>query len=401
MPEFAFQARDATGAAQAGSLEASSIGAAIEQIRSRGWLVVDVAAQNDGATESTAGWELPFSRPRSIHIELSLQQIALMLRGGLTLLTALNTIAEQATRSGLKRLWQTVGDKIEQGTSFSEALGEHRCIPEYVVRLVQVGEQTGVLDSVLVRSSQMMQSRREAKRDVSTAMVYPAIVIVAAIGVTAYMVAYLIPKVGGFLRSIGKELPAMTQMLLNVADFFQNYGLMILFTVAASVTAFIIFYNSESGRLLVDRLILRIPLFGRIARLSGTTTFAQSLGTLIRSGITVLEGLITVEQLHRNKYLAQCVRETRENVMQGEGLSGSLAKPYAFMPLLSSMTEVGERTGNLDEVLDEVAGFHEVQLQAMIRQLAAWVTPVVTIVVGGIVGFVYIAFFMALFAAGA
>ncbi|MEC9094722.1 MAG: type II secretion system F family protein, partial [Planctomycetota bacterium] len=161
---------------------------------------------------------------------------------------------------------------------------------------------------------------------------------------------------------------------------------------------FIVFYLSTPGRLAIDRLALRIPIIGKIFRLAGTVTFAQSLSVLLRSGISVIEGLLTVEQMHYNQFLAGCVRNSRENVTQGRSLASALSNSQGYMPLLPNMTAVGEQVGNLDEVMDEVATFHDEQLKTMIKSLSAWVTPATTIIVGSIVGYVYIAFFLALFA---
>ncbi len=402
MPTFEFNARDDAGALQTGLLDGNSATAVVSELRSRGWMVTGVR-EKTAAVDAGFGAlaSLPFMRPRSVQVELSLQQIAVMLRGGLTLLSSLHTVAEQSSSLLMRRVWRAVIDNVQEGKSFSEALEKHSCFPQYVVRLVRVGEQTGVLESVLVRGSQMLRSRREARRDIVTALSYPAIVFIAAMSVTAYMVGYLIPKLGRLLEAMGKQLPPMTQLLVDIANFMHGYGVMILLGLVSTAVAFTAIYHSQQGRFWVDRLALRVPIFGRIFRIAGTTTFAQSLVTLLRSGITVLEALVTVEQMHYNRYMAESVKASRESIMQGRSLADALRERRAFMPLLTTMAAVGEDSGNLDEVMEEVATFHDSQLKALIAQLAAWVTPVVIVVVGGIVGFVYIAFFLALFAVGA
>jgi len=162
----------------------------------------------------------------------------------------------------------------------------------------------------------------------------------------------------------------------------------------------ILVYCHPFGRLMVDRRLLRVPIIGKLLRLAGTATFARGLGILVQSGITLLEGLRTVEELLQNRYLAGRVTAARQAVMQGGTLAEPLSAEKAFSPLLARMVAVGESAGTIDEVLDEVARFHEAQMQSAIRQLSAIVEPAIILVVGGIVGFVYIAFFMALFAAG-
>jgi type IV pilus assembly protein PilC len=222
-------------------------------------------------------------------------------------------------------------------------------------------------------------------------------VVVAAIGVTAFMLVSVIPKLQVFLSALGRKLPAMTQMLVDMSEFIQVYftyclgGLAVLTGLGASI------YSWPPGREWIDRALLRVPIIGVLIRLSATATFSRSLGILIRSGITLLEGLRTVEHLHRNRHLALQVASARDSVMQGGTLAEPLRVPMAFMPMLAAMVAVGESTGTLDDVLDEVARFHESQLQVAIRRFSVIIEPVIIVVVGGIVGFVYISFFVALF----
>jgi type IV pilus assembly protein PilC len=168
----------------------------------------------------------------------------------------------------------------------------------------------------------------------------------------------------------------------------------------AAVAAGVMVYKWPPGRALIDRWALRTPVLGKVLRLAGTVTFASSLGVMLRSGITVLEALRTVEGLHANTHLASRVAAARDAVMEGGDLARPLAEKQAYMPMLSSMVAVGENTGQLDEVLERVTVFHEAQLKAAIKKLSALIEPLTIVVVGGIVGYVYLAFFMALFAAG-
>jgi type IV pilus assembly protein PilC len=187
--------------------------------------------------------------------------------------------------------------------------------------------------------------------------------------------------------------------LLDVSDFVQAYGPQILIGLLALTAAFTAVYLWPPGRLVVDRIALRTPLLGFLLRLSATVQFSHGLALLLRSGITLVEALRTVEVLHRNRWAAGRVAEARAAVLRGGSLAEPLATPGVFMPMLARMTAVGESAGTLDEVLTEVARFHENQLQGTIKLFSTIIEPVVIVVVGGIVGFVYIAFFVAMFAA--
>lgn len=403
MPIFAYTARDGAGRPQQGALDAPSATAAVDDLRGRGWLVLDFREDLPAkptesllSSLSPANW-LP---ARSVDIELSLRQMAVMLRSGLTLLSALTAVAENAPRRALRRMWNEVAAQIQEGASLADAMGQQRRFSPMLIQLVRVGEETGELEPVLTRSADILEHRRLLLASILTALAYPAIVLLAAIGVSTFMVVSLIPKLERFLSTIGRRLPPITRLLLDISKYSQEYGIHVLLVLAVCIAASIALYCWPPGRLWIDRFALRVPLVGGILRLAGTVSFASGLAALLHSGITLLEGLRTVERLQRNRYLALQVAAAREAVIRGGNLATPLQTPHAFMPMLSRMVAVGETAGTLDEVLDEVAKFYESQLQATIRRLSVIIEPVIIVVVGGIVGFVYIAFFMALFAAG-
>ena len=403
MPSFVYTARDGVGKSLQGTVEAASATAAVDEFRARGWLVLDVREDLPPKVEESlfsplnpANW-LP---ARSIDIELSLRQMAVMLRSGLTLLGALTGVAENAQRRVLGRMWSDVAAQIQEGASLADAMSRQRGFSPMVTQLVRVGEETGELEPVLTRAANILEHRRLLLASILTALAYPTIVLLAAIGVSAFMIVSLIPKLEKFLSTIGRRLPPITRLLLDISRYSQEYGLYVLLAIAVLIVASIALYCWAPGRLWIDRLALRVPLVGGILRLAGTVSFASGLAALLHSGITLLEGLRTIERLQQNRHLALRVAAAREAVIRGGNLATPLQTRYAFMPLLSRMVAVGEAAGTLDEVLEEVAKFYESQLQATIRRLSVIIEPVIIVVVGGIVGFVYIAFFMALFAAG-
>jgi type IV pilus assembly protein PilC len=403
MPSFAFTARDAIGRSQHGTIDDATPSAAVDQLRQRGWLVLDVrdaAGPEKGRSPWAALDPREWMPARSVDVELGLRQMAVMLRSGLTLLDALTAVSEYAQRRTMGRIWRQAADEIQQGASLGDALGRHPRFSLLVVELVRVGSQTGQLEPVLTKAAASLEQRRHLRTSLLTALTYPAIVLLAAIGVTGFMALNVIPKLEKFLTTIGRQLPPMTRLLLDITHAIQTYFPHALVATIVLGVAGVAVYLWPPGRLMIDRLVLRIPLVGTLVRLAGTITFASNLGALLQSGIRILEGLRAVERLQRNRHLAQRVSAARDAIMQGGNLATPLNAPGAFMQMLSRMVAVGETAGTLDEVLAEVARFYEGQLQSKIRQLSVIIEPVIIVVVGGIVGFVYIAFFMALFAAG-
>jgi type II secretory pathway component PulF len=400
MPSFTFTARDNAGRTQRGVQSSQSAVVLASELRQRGWLVLDIQATTEGQIGLTESLDPRGMLPvRSIDVELALQQIAVMLRSGLTLLNALHTSAEHADRMKLRRILRRVMTRIEEGSSFADALGEHPCFSNLTVQLVRVGEQTGTLDIVIVRASEAMERRRNLIQQVMTALTYPFIVFLAAVGVALFMVLNVIPKLEIFIKALGKKLPPSTVFLMNLSGWFQLHGPTALALTVLAVVAIIVMYRLPRFRESIDHFLLRVPLIGRVLRVAGTALFARALGILIRSGVTVLDALRTMESLGSNKYLSSLIAQARQKVFAGGSLAETLNDKHGFMPMLGRMVAVGESSGRLDDVLDEVARFYEGQLAVLIKQLSAIVEPAIIVFVGGIVGFVYITFFLTIYSA--
>jgi type IV pilus assembly protein PilC len=375
---------------------------AVETLRRRQWLVLEVQPESTAA-DPAAGWfhvDLAAYWPVSTgDVELSLRQLAVMLRSGLALLDALRMLGENSQRSALARIWKQVADGVLAGESLADSMSRHRCFPPVVVQLARVGEQTGELDVVLTRAASMLEQWRKLRSQILTVMAYPIVVFIAAIAVAGFMVFNVIPKLQRFLQTMGRKLPPLTQLLVDVTDFINAYVLQGLGLLVVLVVAIVLIRRWPPGRLWTDRFLLRVPVFGSAIRVAATASFSNNMDTLLRSGVTVLESLRSMEQLIGNRYVAAQVGAARDDVVQGRTLADALVRRAPFAPMLARMVAIGESAGRLDDVLAEAARYYDDLLQRTIRKLAALVEPVMLLTVGGIVGFVYISFFMALFAA--
>jgi type IV pilus assembly protein PilC len=399
MPTYRYTSRDLTGAMRTSTLAAGNLEMLTAELRGRGLLVVEV--QEIGNRAAPTG---PSFDPRTwlgmtgFDVEMGFHQLASMLRSGLSLLSAMRTVAEQARRLRATAVWNNVADRIEQGASFTAALAAHsRVFSEHTSQLVQVGETTGNLDTALRRAAEHLERSRQLRLTVFNALAYPSIVMVLAVAVAAFLVLGVIPKIEKYLGGHGRRLPPITQNLLDVSAFAQTYLPYFSVGLAALSIALFFIHRWPPGRLVLDRILLRIPIVGGVLRLGGTAVFARGLGVLLESGVTLLESLKTVENLLSNRSLRSRVTRARETILRGGTLAAPLAEAREFMPMLSRMVAVGESAGTLSQVLDEVAHFHENQIVVVIRRMSVLIEPVVILVVGVIVGFVYIAFFVALF----
>lgn len=392
MRSFAVRARRPDGSAAAFTRAAETRDALLAALRSEGLLVLSV-------TE-----EAPARAPRrrigslaAFEVETGLRQLASMVRGGVTLITALTTVSEQSERARTGRAWADVARAVSEGSTFSDALAADGRFGGVAVRLAAVGEQSGELALALTRAADQLESRRELKTAVVNALAYPFVAVTMAIGVSAYLVTAVIPKIADFLAAGGAELPAMTQALMDFSAWARAYAPEALVVCAAVVAAWFAVRASAKGREREDALLLRIPVAGRILRLSGTALFARSMQILTESGVTLLDALATGAELMSNRRFRRRVAEARECVLGGATLAESLAPAVEFMPMLARMAAVGETSGALPESFGETARFHETMLALAVKRFGMVIEPVMIVVTALIVGFVYVAFFLALF----
>ncbi len=398
MPAFNYHARDERGAAQSGTLVAASVEMLTSELRGRGLLVLDVQPAVQAGRGSFSFSPAALLPMAGFDVEVGFQQLSTMLHSGLSLLAGLRITSEQARRRSASRVWRDVAERIEEGSTFSDALAAHRRVfSTHVVQLIRVGEHAGTLEASLIRCAEHLERSRNLRLVVLNALTYPLIVVVMAVGVAAFMVIDVIPKIQKFLGMANRRLPAITQLLVDVSNITMNYLPWFCLGFLSMVVALFFCHRWPPGRLVMDRVLLRLPVVGGILRLSGTAVFARALGILLDSGVTLLDSLTAIENLLTNRVLSQRIASARQAVLRGGSLAGSMGGGRDFLPMLGSMMAVGETSGTLAPVLSEVARFHENQLMITIRRMSVLVEPVLIVVVGGIVGFVYIAFFISIF----
>lgn len=335
---------------------------------------------------------------KAFDVEMGLRQTAAMLRSGVPLLSALETVAEQAANKSARTEWARVAHRVTHGEALAEAFAARiRCFGEVTVRLAEVGERSGELERTLSRAADQMDARRTLRNSVINALVYPAITVIMALAVSTYLVIAVIPKLSEFLRSSDAVLPALTQTLMDLSDWIIAHGASIAGSLGILAAAWIVVRASEAGRELQDAFLMRLPVAGRILRLSGTALFSRAMQIMLESGVPLTSALDTAARLLANRRLRRRIEAAHCTVLAGQPLSGALRDARELMPMLARMTAVGERTGSLPEIFDETARFHEMLLALAIKRLGMLIEPVMIAVTGIIVGFVYVAFFMALF----
>ncbi|QGJ68959.1 Type II secretion system F family protein [Planctomycetales bacterium 10988] len=399
MAHFQFQARDRNGSLQQGTIIQPSLQAAIGTLRARNWLVLEIQALDETRELSKGhglGWWIP---ARAIDVEITLRQMSVMLKSGMPLLDATRTLYEQAERRQLSMIWRDISEEILGGDSLADAMEEHPIFPPVVIYLTRVGEQTGELDSTLRRASDIVRQSRLLRSKILSAMAYPFVVFLAAVGISLFMVFNVIPKIQNFLQALGRDLPPMTQTLVDVTTFLNTNVYALGGGTALFLVLAIALWYWEPSRYWIDRIFLKVPVLGKVFRVAAAASFSRNLETLLQSGVSLLDGLHSIEKLVSNRRLSEQLTNSRELVVEGSSLADAIRQHADFTAMLPRIIAIGESSGRLDEVMGEAADYYEELLQVSINRLAALVEPLMLLIVGGIVGYVYISFFMALFAA--
>lgn len=400
MTVFQYTTLDAQGFEQSGNIEADSQRAAARLLRGKGLYVVTI--RNEVVTPIRADQDVMAQLRELRSVEtldqvFFFQQMALMLRSGLPMLEALD-MAQTITNSGrLAAAIRRIELAVRRGERLSDAMAAEKTIfPQLAVQLVRSAEASGEMDQVLERIAEDLDRKADLKRNLMTALMYPCIVVLAAVGVSGFLVVGIIPKMAKFLERKGNALPPATQNLLDLSRFFQQWGLLIVIVLAALIVMLAFVYSWPQGRLLIDRVLLKLPKIGHSLQTASVTQLSWSLAILLKSGVTVLESLKITAALIPNKAIASVVEATQAHILTGRDVASGLQSPL-LPKLVSQMIAIGERTGTLDVVLRELGNYYQRDLTLQIKRLTAMIEPTLTLLVGGMVGYVYYAFFQALF----
>jgi len=398
MPTYTYTARNRSGQQLEDVIQSDSQEQAIQSLRQQGLLPIKIKQLKDKNKTKITLNPLAYRSVNSFDIEHQFHQIAVMLRSGISLLDALNMIAENS-RIGTRKFWRQLAERVQQGSSFQDAMSEHSVFTPFTTQLVHVGEQTGHLGMVMDQAADELKASRKIRKQITSALKYPAFTLLFAIGLVVFMLTSIVPEIKKLLKIMGKPMPPITQALIDISDWFISHAVFMGVSAVVFVVVFIVLYNWKPSRWWIDRLALGVPMIGYVLRLSGTVLFSRAMGLLLRSGVVMVDALETMQKLHVNTYMASRVAMSRLKVMHGSSLTEPLEEKSGYMELLIQMLKVGENSGTLDDILQEMTDYHEELLEQQIAKLTGMIAPLMTIIVGGIVGFVYAAFLVAMFSA--
>ena len=396
MAAFAYDAINAQGLEISGVIHAPDVSAAREQLQTRGLLPQSLAERN-AAGERGAGSAFKKVKPKSLQVFA--RQFATMIGAGVSVVQALVTLEEQTDDKYLAEVIADVRSDVEGGVILSKALARHpKVFNRLFVAMVEAGESSGTLDTVLDRVAVQIEKETQIKRRVKGAMVYPAVVISFAFLVLTFMLLFIIPVFVNVFDDLNGNLPRLTQFVMNVSYALRHYWFIIFPAIGGMIFAFFRLKRTERGRQVWDRFKLRIPMrVGDVVHKIALARFSRTLSTLVSSGVDIIKALEITGATSGNWVVEQSLADIRTRVHEGVPISQPLQEDPVFPPMVGQMVKIGEETGELDGMLGKVADFYEDEVDSSIQSLTSIIEPILMIGVGIMVGTIVIAMYLPMF----
>ena len=327
------------------------------------------------------------------------RQFASMVEAGVALLRALNVMTDQTQNPRLKKALSQIRYDIEQGSTLSDALEKHsKIFDRLYISMVRAGEAGGVLDQVLNRLAIFMEERSKLTQQVKAAMTYPVVVMVIAVGVFYAMLTLVLPTFSGLFASLGSDLPAYTKFLISISEFLRSwYMLLLVIGFIALGWALKNFYETKQGKFTIDFTLLQVPVFGDILRKVAVARFTRTFGTLTRSGVPIVSALDVVKDSADNEVLARAVEAVQAKVQEGGTINGPMSESKIFPAMVTQMVAIGEETGQLENMLEKIADFYDVEVATAVEGLTSLLEPIMIVTLGGLVGAIVIGMYLPIF----
>src|ERR1700731_3274820 len=417
MPRYTYVALDARGQESTGLMEANSSNEVIGQLRQAGYFPTSVYEEGKGGpdgriTRAAAKPRQAKTARRKANIVLFqrktvkpkllmifTRQLATLIDAGLPLLRGLNVLAKQERDTVLRNTINKLAEGVQGGGTFSETLAQHpRIFNDLFVNMVKAGELGGVLEVVLGRLAEFQEKAAKIKNKVVAAMVYPSIVMIMALGIMTFLLIYIVPKFEGIFHDMlgDKPLPGITRFVIGVSKFVQGHWLVLLGGIIALLAAYNFANRTAGGRSFVDRFKLRVPVFGDVIPKTAISRFSRTLGTLVTSGVPILQALNITRATAGNTVISRAISQVHDSVKEGESIVQPLEASGAFPPMVISMIDVGEETGQLPEMLLKVAEVYDDEVDNSVAALTAMLEPIMIVFLAVVVGTIVIALFMPL-----
>jgi type IV pilus assembly protein PilC len=395
MPVYRYRARDRAGKIVEGTLSALNPKKLRQRLDRMDYLVIDFSKKRDWSSFRL----FLFARPAVSFKDLSIfcWQLYTMLNAGVEILRSLDIIASQTRNKAFKKIIEAVGRDIEEGVSFANALNKHpEVFPPLIVRMVNAGEVGGVLDQILKRLATFYEGQAEMRSQIKTALTYPLLLLAASIGVSIFLISYVLPKFAAIFEGFGTSLPLPTTIMLGLGGIFRQYFLIVFGVIAGLIAALSIYIKTPIGRFQYDTLKLRMPIFGNLLSKIIISRFAKVMAMLVQGGIPILTALDVLKGIMGNVCLSKAIDRVSSAVEKGQPISQPLATTGLFPEMVTNMIKVGEETGSLDSMLSKVTDFYDREVEEAVKAFTRLIEPVMLIFMTVVVGFIAISLFLPL-----
>ncbi len=401
MPTYVVRAKNSVGKSSSQKVTANSLKEARTTIQRQGLQVTDV--KEDQGLKIDGNFELNLDFLGSIKVKdkaIFSRQFAALVNAGVAMVRGLGVMADQCTNPKLKKVLLQVNADVQQGMSLSEAMRSHpEAFDELYVAMIQAGETGGVLDETLNRLSKLLEDQTRLNNQIKSALAYPVVVTFIAVTIFFGMVIFLIPVFDGIFKQLGGQLPVFTQILVNLSVFLRTpqYAITFIVFIGGGIFGLKQYYKTRTGRETIDRLSLKVPLFGDLIQKTAVARFCRTFGSLSRSGVPILQALEIVRDTAGNQIISNAVDEARREVQGGGMLSLALQREKVFPVLATQMINVGEETGEIDKMLMKVADFYEDEVEQAVKAMTSIMEPIMIVLLGGMVGSILVAMYLPMF----
>lgn len=406
MPRFAYKALNKEGKEVFGIIDSESQALAINDVRSLGFFPTQVreARKSDErrARRDKGGIsEFYMGGVKTKQLVVMTRQLATLIDAGLPLLRSLNVLIAQQKPSKLRDILREISTDIQSGSTFAEGLAKHpKAFDRLFVNMVRAGEVGGMLEVVLNRLAMFMERRQALKRKVRGALIYPIAVVVIATGIVSFLLVRVVPVFAEIFADFGAQLPAPTQFLVSCGDFMQYRWWLLLVIVNSTIISIKFLAKSTLVKRVMDRVVLKVPLVGDLVRKVGVARFARTLGTLITSGVPILQALKITKDTIGNEVIQNAVQKVHDSIKEGDTIAAPLDEAKVFPAMVVNMIDVGEETGSLDSMLMKVADIYDAEVEAAVEAMLALMEPMIIIGLGGVIGFIVVALYLPIFSLG-
>ncbi|MGV3618786.1 MAG: type II secretion system F family protein [Fimbriimonas sp.] len=395
MPVYSYTFRDAMGGTQKGTADAESEEILRKRFEEQGLSIIELTMIKAKSPKTKQ-----YGKVKLTHLSVFCRQFSTMVDAGVSLVRCLDVLSMQTQDNKLKRILGDIGERVEGGESLSRAMQRHpRTFSSLFIGLIKAGEVGGVLEESLQRLSQFMESDVALRRKVKSAMTYPVLVAVMATGIVLFLVLWFIPQWMDILTDLGlkaDDLPAPTKFLMDVSNVLLNYWWMCTIAIIILLFSYRLFVSTRFGRRVADRVKLKLPVFGKLHHKICLARFSRTMGTLLTSGVPILQAMETVAGTVGNSIMADALLEARARIREGDRIGDPLEASRLFPPMVVHMIGVGEESGSLDFMLQKIADFYESEVEAALASLTAAIEPIMIVSLGFVVGFIVVACFLPL-----